>query len=198
MDAGELLLGSSVDPDQETGFTNNCNPNPCRWGDYSGATPDPMNANVVWGSNQLSGAAYPLGLGYAQWTTQNFAVTTGLAPWAATYSVGATPTSWGGSQTQTYSVTITNSGSQTWSAGGSNPVHLGVHFANVGGGAGGNTWYTDQRINLPADLASGGSVTLSITITAPANGGNLVLEYQMVKELQFWLSQFADMNVTVA
>ena len=124
--------------------------------------------------------------------------TTVTAQWAATYSVGATPASWGGGQTQTYSVTITNSGSQTWSAGGSNPVHLGVHFANVGGGAGHNTWYTDQRINLPADVASGGSVTLSITITAPANGGNLVLEYQMVKELQFWLSQFADMNVTVA
>jgi hypothetical protein len=40
-------------------------------------------------------------------------------------------------------------------------------------------------------------VTLSIAITAPASGGNFVLEYQMVKELQFWFSQFADVHVTV-
>src|SRR5207244_1314885 len=87
---------------------------------------------------------------------------------------------------------------QTWSAAGSNPVHLGVHFANAGGGAGSNTWYTDQRFSLPADLAPGASVTLSITVTAPANTGNLVLEYQMVKEGQFWFSQFADVTVSVS
>jgi polyvinyl alcohol dehydrogenase (cytochrome) len=118
------------------------------------------------------------------------------APWVATYSVGGTPTSWAISQTQTYSVTITNTGSQTWPAGGGTPVHLAVHFANVGGGAGNNTWYTDQRFSLPADLAAGGSVTLSIAVTAPANSGSLVLEYQMVKETQFWFRQFADVSVT--
>ena len=120
------------------------------------------------------------------------------APWAANYSVSATPTSWGTNQTQTYSVTITNAGSQVWPATGANPVHLGVHFANAGGGSGNNTWYTDQRFSLPADLAPGASVTLSITVTAPADSGNLVLEYQMVKEYQFWFAQFADVQVIVA
>src|SRR5207244_411589 len=89
-------------------------------------------------------------------------------------------------------------GTQPWPAGGGNPVHLAVHFANVGGGQGTNTWYTDQRFSLPADLAPGASVTLNIAVTASANSGNLVLEYQMVKEGQFWFSQFADVNVTVA
>jgi hypothetical protein len=35
-------------------------------------------------------------------------------------------------------------------------------------------------------------------VTAPStNSGNLVLEYQMVKDGQFWFAQFADVNVTV-
>jgi PKD repeat protein len=30
-------------------------PKHCRWGDYAGASVDPVNANVVWGSNQVNG-----------------------------------------------------------------------------------------------------------------------------------------------
>ncbi|HEV2034154.1 MAG TPA: fibronectin type III domain-containing protein [Candidatus Dormibacteraeota bacterium] len=77
MDAGELLLGSSSAADQETAFQNNCTVNPCRWGDYSGATPDPVNPGVIWGSNQIAGPAV---FGLAQWTTQNFAIATGGSP----------------------------------------------------------------------------------------------------------------------
>jgi len=111
--------------------------------------------------------------------------------------VANTPTNWGTNQTQSYSVTLTNNGNQTWLAGGTYPVHLGVRFANAGGGAGNNTWYTDQRLSLPADVAPGGSVTLNIAVTAPGKTGNLVLEYQMAKEGLFWFSQFADVNVLV-
>jgi hypothetical protein len=90
MDAGEVLLGSSTDADQETGFSGNCAPNPCRWGDYSGATPDPVNAGVVWGSNQLTGPVFPL-FNLAQWTTQNFAISTGTA--APDFSLTVSPAS---------------------------------------------------------------------------------------------------------
>src|SRR2546428_508896 len=125
-------------------------------------------------------------------------VNVGATPvWSASYSVGTTPTSWISNQSQTYSVTVTNTGSQLWPSGGGNPVRLSAHFANAGGGAGNNTWFSDQHFSLPADLAPGASVTLSITVTAPGNAGNLVLEYQMVKELQFWFGQFADVNVSV-
>jgi hypothetical protein len=72
-------------------------------------------------------------------------------PWVAGYGLSATATSWTTNQSQTYSVTITNTGTQIWPAGGANPVHLGVHFANTGGGAGSNTWYGDQRFSPPAD-----------------------------------------------
>jgi hypothetical protein len=38
----------------------------CRWGDFSGATPDPGTQNVVWASQQYSGGG--------RWLTRNFAV----------------------------------------------------------------------------------------------------------------------------
>ncbi|HSS61358.1 MAG TPA: fibronectin type III domain-containing protein [Candidatus Limnocylindrales bacterium] len=77
MDPGEVVLGSSSAADQETLFQGNCSPNPCRWGDYSGATPDPLNPGVVWGSNQIDGPAV---FGLGQWSTQNFAITTNGTP----------------------------------------------------------------------------------------------------------------------
>ena len=88
MDAGELSLGASSAANQEDAFQTNCNPNPCRWGDYSGATPDPINAHVVWGSNQIDG---PVLSGYAQWTTQNFAIST--VPPAPDFTLSVSPAS---------------------------------------------------------------------------------------------------------
>jgi hypothetical protein len=54
----------------------------CRWGDYAGASVDPIDTNVVWGSNQLNG---PTRTGHqAQWATENFAVTVQSAPTVVT------------------------------------------------------------------------------------------------------------------
>ena len=89
MDAGEIVLGTSATFDQETLFQGNCTANPCRWGDYSGASPDPSNAGVVWGSNQLAGPAF---FGFAQWTTQNFAISTGPVA-APDFSMSVAPAS---------------------------------------------------------------------------------------------------------
>jgi uncharacterized membrane protein len=111
MDPGELLLGSSSAPTQETAFQGNCTANPCRWGDYSGASPDPLNPGVIWGSNQLSGPVY---FGLGQWTTQNFAVTTGSVV-TPDFSVTVSPASQTviqGSST-TYTVNINRTGGFT-------------------------------------------------------------------------------------
>ena len=112
--------------------------------------------------------------------------------WSATFSVANTPLNWAANQTQTYSVTLTNNGNQTWPAGGGNPVHLGVHFIT------GGNWATDQRFTLPNDVSPGASVTLTIAVTAPGSSGSMTLEYEMVKESQFWFSQVSDVAVTVA
>jgi hypothetical protein len=53
--SGELTLRESSVAD--TDFT--CSyPNgpPCRWGDYAGASPDPSDCSLVWGTTMLSGS----------------------------------------------------------------------------------------------------------------------------------------------
>ena len=62
---GNLLIGSSTTSDQD--FT--CRPGPCRWGDYAGASPDPVETDTVWGSNQLNG---PTSGTNPHWITRNF------------------------------------------------------------------------------------------------------------------------------
>src|SRR5439155_1126672 len=78
MDAGELVLGTSSASDLDFSCSSST---PCRWGDYAGATPDPINPGVVWGSNQVTGPCY-FGLcgWFAQWQTRNFAVVASTAP----------------------------------------------------------------------------------------------------------------------
>jgi hypothetical protein len=60
--SGETILATSPGPAMSCGAR-------CRWGDYSGASPDPSNAFVVWGTNTLSGPPTE-----RDWTTRNFAV----------------------------------------------------------------------------------------------------------------------------
>ncbi len=132
--------------------------------------------------------------------------TTVLAGPVASYLVNATPSSWINSQTQSYTVSVTNTGNQLWPAQGTTPVRLGVHFARKGGGYGvtgsgtgaSGGWLTDQRFSLPADVPPGASVNLTISVTAPATAtGKLVLEYEVLWEGRFWFSQFADIGTTV-
>lgn len=67
MDAGETNLGESSDAAHDF----SCNPGPCRWGDYAGATPDPVDNARVWGSNQLITASKGT---VPHWITRNFAL----------------------------------------------------------------------------------------------------------------------------
>ena len=71
---GDALLGTSSAMDQDFTCTPPNGP-PCRWGDYAGASPDPVNEQAVWGSNQLSGPA----TSDPAWLTRNFALTDGAA-----------------------------------------------------------------------------------------------------------------------
>ena len=73
MDPGEIVLVTSTAGDQDFSCNNPSPGFPCRWGDYAGASPDPVNGNVVWGSNQaLSTPSVPDGP--PNWVTQNFAI----------------------------------------------------------------------------------------------------------------------------
>jgi hypothetical protein len=68
----ELTLGTSSAADQDFSCTSPNGP-PCRWGDYAGASPDPLNDHVVWGSNQVNG---PFTID-PHWATRNFAIEEG-------------------------------------------------------------------------------------------------------------------------
>ena len=183
---GSIIAGQGS---QTSGFN--------RWGDYSMMAVDPVDDCTFWYTQEYYNATSNSG-----WLTRiasfKFPSCGTLPAWAASYDIANSPTTWTANQSQTYTVTVTNAGSQTWPSGGSAPVHLGVHFATTGGGYPVNyPWLTDQRFALPADLPAGASVTLTITVTAPGAGGHDVLEYQMVKETQFWFSQIANVAVTV-
>jgi len=106
----ELLIGSSVAADSDLSCRAPYGP-PCRWGDYSGASPDPNAAGVVWGSNQLNGPTF---FGYPQWATRNFAVAATVVP---EFSLGIVPS--GRALTPpgstTYTVTILGQGGFTGS-----------------------------------------------------------------------------------
>jgi hypothetical protein len=115
------------------------------------------------------------------------------ASWAATFDTSAVPPSWAVNQTRTITIGLTNVGNSTWPAGGSNPVHLGLHFM----AAGSTAWLTDQRVALPADVAPGQSVTLTASVTAPPGTNAVVLQAQMVKEQQLWFKQWATVPVTL-
>jgi hypothetical protein len=52
MDSSELLIGTSADSDHDFSCNFTGNNDPCRWGDYASATPDPNSVNLVWGANQ--------------------------------------------------------------------------------------------------------------------------------------------------
>jgi hypothetical protein len=67
---GELTLGRSFAPnrlcDRDEPF--------CSWGDYAGASPDPLEANVVWGSNQTMARRRQHDMFGSHWATRNFAL----------------------------------------------------------------------------------------------------------------------------
>jgi hypothetical protein len=72
--SSEITLGTSAAADRDFSCTPPNGP-PCRWGDYAGASPDPLNDHVVWGSNQLNGPF----TSDPHWTTRNFALQDGAS-----------------------------------------------------------------------------------------------------------------------
>jgi hypothetical protein len=80
--SGELVIATSSNADQDFSCEIAFGGPPCRWGDYSAATPDPADASLVWGTSMTSGppAGGPPLNDDPAWETENFA----LAPQGAT------------------------------------------------------------------------------------------------------------------
>jgi hypothetical protein len=181
MDAGEIVLGTSAAANQEIAFQGNCTSAPCRWGDYSGASPDPNNSSVVWGSNQLIG---PVAAGYAQWTTHNFAIAT--RPPGPDFTLSVSPGSQivGQGSGATYSVTIARilgfSSSVTLSVSGLPSGATGTFSPNPVSGTA-STLTIGTKATTPAGSytftvnGSGGSLTRSTIATLVVSGPDFAL-----------------------
>jgi hypothetical protein len=134
---------------------------------------------------------------FQQWAPVNVSVAS--AVWSASYDLTGAPAIWTRGQTQSVTVTVTNTGNIAWPATGYNRVDLDVHFTTQpGGSANRAAWLTNQAFSMPAPLAPGSSVTLTVSVTAPASAGSMYLEALMIKEHQFWFAQSASVPVTVS
>jgi PKD repeat protein len=63
---------------------------PCRWGDYAGASVDPNNPSVVWGTAEFNGPV-PTVATAAQWATENFALMPNDVAPSASFTVSSNP-----------------------------------------------------------------------------------------------------------
>lgn len=165
-------------------------------------SPATVNAWYTLGSSLPAGSyqwrVRARGATDSAWATgPTFQIVDPAAPALAASYASQPATSWTTGQTRTYTVQVTNSGSSTWSAGGANPVRLGVHFGTADDGVGVG-WATDQRFWLSADVPPGGSTNVSVPVTAPSAAGSYVLRHRMVKEGLAWFAQIQKTPVTVA
>jgi hypothetical protein len=125
--------------------------------------------------------------------------TSATVRFGATYGTAAVPRSGTIVGPITVPVTLTNTSSFTWSAGGATPVRLAYHWRDL---AGATVVWDGQRTALPADLPAGGTVTLSAAILPPRTPGSYVLRLDLVQEGVAWFSgngvPTGDIGVTIA
>ncbi len=86
------------------------------------------------------------------------------ADWSVDWLKDNVPISWTAGETRQITVTVQNDGGRVWPASGANPVQLGYKWVS---NATGNTFPGTQRVPLPSDVPPGGTVTLTIPMTAP-------------------------------
>jgi RHS repeat-associated protein len=91
---------------------------------------------------------------------------------------------------QSYSVSITmkNTGSNTWTT--ANHYNLGSQNAQD------NTTWGTARVALPSSVVSGSQVTFNFTVTAPATSGTYNFQWRMVQGGVEWFGDFTP-NIVV-
>jgi subtilisin family serine protease len=102
----------------------------------------------------------------------------------ATYAPVAQAATFDSGTTGALEVRVTNSGTVAWPAAGSNPMRLSYHWLKDGAVV---VW-DGLRGVLPADVAPGATVTLSLSVLPPEQAGTYTLRLDLVHEGIAWLS----------
>ncbi len=137
---------------------------------------DLVREGVTWFSSQ--GAA-----------VQTASVNVSTPVYGVTWGSDSTPSSLAAGSTNTPTISFTNAGSLTWSAGGANPVHLAYHWRNGACPGSSSAIFNGARTGLAANVSPAGSVNnLSATVVAPGSTGTYCLVYDLVREGVTWFS----------
>ena len=110
------------------------------------------------------------------------AVTSGLA---ASYAPPASTQSTFVLGPNSFPVTVSNTGTVTWPAGGATPVHLAYHWL---GPTGQVVVWDGARGALPNDVAPGQSAVVTVPIISPDAVGPYTLRLDLVQEGVTWFS----------
>jgi len=115
--------------------------------------------------------------------------------WDASVDTSHVPATWYTQTSPAFDLTVTNTGTSTWPAGGANPVHVAVYFTFENRDTCGPTC----RLALPYDVLPNGSATIHVQRPTPFDVASYTLVIDMVKEGQFWFdTQTPNLPVTVA
>lgn len=102
----------------------------------------------------------------------------------ATYAAPAGTASFDLGTPGSVTVSVTNTGSVTWPAGGPTPVHLSYHWLQNGA----LVQWDGLRASLPADVALGGRATVAVPVLPPVSPGAYTLRLDLVQEGIAWFS----------
>ncbi len=112
-----------------------------------------------------------------------------LRPNNSVFVSQSVPTSMVTGQTYNVSVTIQNTGSNTWTTAG---------YYNLGSqNPQDNYTWGKARVALPGSVAPGASATFNFTVTAPATSGNYNFQWKMVQDTVEWFGALSS-NVVVS
>lgn len=111
------------------------------------------------------------------------AVGSGLS---ATYATSATTATFFTAAAAALSVTLTNTGTRSWPAGGLQPVRLAYHWVRPDGSIA--VWDGTRAPAFASDVQPGQTVMVQLPVTGPADLGPYTLRLDLVQEGVTWFS----------
>lgn len=91
-------------------------------------------------------------------------------------------------QSNIVTLTLRNTGTRTWTAGGSRPFRVGYHWYNSDGSETSAYLWEDYRTNLPHNVPPNNIITLNCKLGIPRVAGKYELRWDLVEEMVSWFS----------